>query len=65
MNIACALSTDAFKSRLIEAIGTGAIVVAPPRTDDGCAGEAEERKAKRLLVMDVKGRRRRGRPKDC
>ena len=33
--------------------------------DDGCTGEAEERKAKRLLVMDVQGRQWRGRPKDC
>ena len=32
MNIACAPSTETFKSRLIEAIRTGAIVVAPPRT---------------------------------
>ena len=32
---------------------------------DGCTGEVEERKAKRLLVMDVQGRWRRGRPKDC
>ena len=32
MDIACAPSTETFKSRLIEAIRTGAIVVAPPRT---------------------------------
>ena len=32
VNIACAPSTETFKSRLIEAIRTGAIVVAPPRT---------------------------------
>ena len=31
MDIACAPSTETFKSRLIEAIRTGAIVVAPPR----------------------------------
>ena len=32
VNIACAPSTETFKSRLIEAIRTGANVVAPPRT---------------------------------
>ena len=32
VDIACAPSTETFKSRLIEAIRTGAIVVAPPRT---------------------------------
>ena len=32
VNIACAPSTETFKSRLIEVIRTGAIVVAPPRT---------------------------------
>ena len=32
MNIACAPSIETFKSRLTEAISTGAIVVAPPRT---------------------------------
>ena len=34
VDIACAPSTETFKSRLIEAIRTGAIVVAPPRTVD-------------------------------
>ena len=32
VNIACAPSTETFKSRLIDAIRSGAIVVAPPRT---------------------------------
>ena len=32
VSIACAPSIETFKSRLIEAISTGAIVVAPPRT---------------------------------
>ena len=32
VDIACAPSAETFKSRLIEAIRTGAIVVAPPRT---------------------------------